>query len=142
MPPGTLRSRSLTRMATRVGLLHLGQSVLLAVSMILLRLASLAIFAIRVISPEELGLSPRELRESTLHYSGMEEIHRARLHRALHSISRSRGWIAPGSSGDGRGGGHTRNRSGTPLLLLLGILGGVRIGASRIRIRSGRGRIR
>ena len=62
MPPGTLRSRSFTRIATRVGLLHLGQSVLLAVSMILLRLASLAIFAMGRNSPEGLGLSPRELR--------------------------------------------------------------------------------
>ena len=47
MPPGTLRSRSFTRIAMRVGLLHFGQSVLLVVSMTLLRLAILAIFAMR-----------------------------------------------------------------------------------------------
>src|SRR4051794_27446481 len=42
-PPGTLRSRSFTRFTMRVGLPHLGQSVLLVVSIIFLRSAVLAI---------------------------------------------------------------------------------------------------
>src|SRR5579871_2548985 len=45
MPPGTLRSRSFTRLTMRVGLLHFGQSVLLVVSIIFLRSAVLAILA-------------------------------------------------------------------------------------------------
>ena len=47
MPPGISRSRSLTRFTTRVALPHLGQSVLLVVSMTFLRSAVFAIFAIR-----------------------------------------------------------------------------------------------
>lgn len=50
MPPGTPRSRSLTRLTMRVGLPHLGQSVLLVVSMTFLRSAVFAIFTIG--SPE------------------------------------------------------------------------------------------
>jgi len=46
MPPGTPRSRSLTRFTMRVGLPHLGQSVLLVVSITFLRSAVLAILAI------------------------------------------------------------------------------------------------
>src|SRR5215472_15486701 len=46
MPPGTLRSRSFTRFTMRVGLPHLGQSVLLDVSIIFLRSAVLATLAI------------------------------------------------------------------------------------------------
>ena len=49
MPPGVLRSRSFTRLTMRVGLPHLGQSVLLDVSMIFLRSAVLAILAIVLI---------------------------------------------------------------------------------------------
>ena len=45
-PPLTPRSRSFTRFTMRVGLPHLGQSVLLEVSMTFLRSAVLAIFAI------------------------------------------------------------------------------------------------
>src|ERR1700729_2203404 len=45
-PPGGPRSRSLTRLTMRVGLEHLGQSVLLLVSMTFLRSPVLAIFAI------------------------------------------------------------------------------------------------
>src|ERR1700745_2165857 len=42
-PPGTPRSRSFTRFTMRVGLPHLGQSVLLVVSITFLRSAVLAI---------------------------------------------------------------------------------------------------
>ena len=45
-PPGTPRSRSFTRFTIRVPLPHLGQSVLLDVSMTFLRSAVLAILAI------------------------------------------------------------------------------------------------
>src|ERR1700746_1804860 len=45
-PPGTPRSRSLTRFTMRVALPHLGQSVLLVVSITFLRSAVLAILAI------------------------------------------------------------------------------------------------
>jgi hypothetical protein len=45
IPPGVLRSRSFTRFTILVGLPHLGQSVLLVVSMIFLRSAVLAILA-------------------------------------------------------------------------------------------------
>src|SRR5579864_8182086 len=45
MPPGTPRSRSLTRLTMRVGLPHLGQSVLLVVSVTFLRTAVFAILA-------------------------------------------------------------------------------------------------
>src|SRR5436853_7938620 len=53
MPPGTLRSRSLIRFTIRVGLPHLGQSVLLDVSIIFLRSAVLAILAMIQYSPVE-----------------------------------------------------------------------------------------
>src|SRR5258707_11537684 len=46
MPRGVLRSRSFSRFTIRVGLPHLGQSVLLVVSIIFLRSAVLAILAI------------------------------------------------------------------------------------------------
>src|SRR5258708_40205111 len=49
-PPGAPRSRSLTRFAMRVGLPHLGQSVLLVVSITFLRSAVLAILAIGSLS--------------------------------------------------------------------------------------------
>src|ERR1700674_1512819 len=52
IPPGTPRSRSFTRLTMRVGLPHLGQSVLLDVSMTFLRSAVLAIFAILCVSPD------------------------------------------------------------------------------------------
>ena len=58
IPPGVLRSRSFTRFTIRVGLPHLGQSVLLVVSMIFLRSAVLAILAIIQCSPEMFG-TPR-----------------------------------------------------------------------------------
>jgi hypothetical protein len=45
-PPGTPRSRSFTRFTIRVALPHLGQSVLLEVSITFLRSAVLAILAI------------------------------------------------------------------------------------------------
>jgi|SRR5450432_2962257 hypothetical protein len=45
-PPGAPRSRSFTRLTMRVGLPHLGQSVLLVVSITFLRSAVLAILAI------------------------------------------------------------------------------------------------
>ena len=45
IPPGTLRSRSFTRFTMRVGLPHLGQSVLFDVSITFLRSAVFAIFA-------------------------------------------------------------------------------------------------
>src|SRR6201992_516036 len=50
-PPGVPRSRSLTRFTMRVGLEHLGQSVLLLVSMNFLRSPVLAIFAIMLALP-------------------------------------------------------------------------------------------
>src|SRR3981189_3156683 len=50
-PPGVPRSRSLTRLTMRVGLEHLGQSVLLLVSMTFLRSPVLAIFAIMLVLP-------------------------------------------------------------------------------------------
>src|SRR5258708_3968721 len=53
MPPGTLRSRSFTRFTMRVGFEHLGQSVLLEVSMSFLRSAVLAILAIVQYSPDQ-----------------------------------------------------------------------------------------
>src|SRR6266446_5729984 len=46
IPPPTPRSRSFTRFTMRVGLPHLGQSVLFDVSMTFLRSPVLAIFAI------------------------------------------------------------------------------------------------
>src|ERR1700758_5850304 len=46
MPPGMPRSRSFTRLTMRVGLLHLGQSVDLVVSIAFLRSPVLAILAI------------------------------------------------------------------------------------------------
>ena len=45
-PPGTPRSRSLTRLTMRVGFEHLGQSVDFVVSMTFLRSPVFAIFAI------------------------------------------------------------------------------------------------
>jgi hypothetical protein len=51
MPPGVLRSRSFIRFTIRVGLPHLGQSVLLVVSIIFLRSAVLAILAMVESSP-------------------------------------------------------------------------------------------
>jgi hypothetical protein len=45
-PPGTLRSRSFTRLTMRVGLPHFGQSVLFEVSISFLRSAVFAILAI------------------------------------------------------------------------------------------------
>src|SRR5579862_1096758 len=55
MPPGMPRSRSFTRLTMRVGLPHLGQSVLLVVSMTFLRSAVFAILAPTaiVVSPDE-----------------------------------------------------------------------------------------
>src|SRR6266496_4535370 len=47
MPPGTLRSRSFTRLTMRVGLAHLGQLVLLEVSITFLRSPVFAILAMR-----------------------------------------------------------------------------------------------
>ena len=47
IPPGTLRSRSFTRFTIRVGLPHLGQSVLFDVSITFLRSAVFAIFAMQ-----------------------------------------------------------------------------------------------
>ena len=46
IPPGTPRSRSLTRLTMRVGWPHLGQLVLLVVSITFFRSAVLATFAI------------------------------------------------------------------------------------------------
>jgi hypothetical protein len=54
MPPETPRSRSFTRLTMRVGLPHLGQSVLLVVSITFLRSAVLAILAIS--SPSFFGV--------------------------------------------------------------------------------------
>src|ERR1700744_1971497 len=54
-PPGVPRSRSLTRLTMRVGLLHLGQSVLLLVSITFLRSAVLAILAMEILSPGEIS---------------------------------------------------------------------------------------
>ena len=50
IPPETPRSRSFTRFTMRVGLPHLGQSVLLVVSMTFLRSAVLAIFICSLLS--------------------------------------------------------------------------------------------
>src|SRR5256885_15802455 len=49
MPPGVPRSRSFTRFTMRVGLPHLGQSVLFVVSIIFLRSAVFAIFAMSLL---------------------------------------------------------------------------------------------
>src|SRR5436853_6512162 len=51
MPPGMFRSRSFTRFTMRVGFPHLGQSVLLEVSIIFLRSAVLATLAMVQYSP-------------------------------------------------------------------------------------------
>src|SRR5262249_4399664 len=51
IPPPTLRSRSFTRFTIRVGFPHLGQSVLLDVSITFLRSAVLAILAMVFQSP-------------------------------------------------------------------------------------------
>ena len=55
MPPGTFRSRSFTRFTMRVGFPHLGQSVLLDVSIIFLRSAVLATLAMVQYSPVEVN---------------------------------------------------------------------------------------
>jgi len=55
-PPGMPRSRSFTRFTMRVGLLHLGQSVLLDVSITFLRSAVLAILAMETLSPQSISL--------------------------------------------------------------------------------------
>src|SRR6201982_354434 len=55
-PPGMPRSRSLTRLTMRVGLLHFGQSVLLDVSITFLRSAVLAILAMETLSPQSITL--------------------------------------------------------------------------------------
>jgi hypothetical protein len=49
MPPGVPRSRSFTRFTMRVGLPHFGQSVLFVVSIIFLRSAVFAIFAMSLL---------------------------------------------------------------------------------------------
>src|ERR1700761_9241433 len=69
------RSRSLTRLTIRVGLLHFGQSVLLDVSITFLRSAVLAILAMETLSPLQyhclclgaftLGSAPTKLRGRT-----------------------------------------------------------------------------
>jgi hypothetical protein len=69
-PPGTPRSRSLTRFTMRVGLEHLGQSVLLVVSISFLRSPVFAIFA--MIFPISFYLAIRVASSSThltSHYS-------------------------------------------------------------------------
>src|SRR5438270_3571107 len=50
MPPGVPRSRSFTRFTMRVGLPHFGQSVLFVVSIIFLRSAVFAIFAMSLLA--------------------------------------------------------------------------------------------
>jgi hypothetical protein len=55
IPPETLRSRSFTRFTIRVGLPHLGQSVLLLVSITFLRSA---VFAIFISSPDHAAAGP------------------------------------------------------------------------------------
>ena len=62
-PPGTPRSRSLTRFTMRVGLEHLGQSVLLVVSISFLRSPVFAIFA--MIFPISFYLAIRVAPSST-----------------------------------------------------------------------------
>jgi len=69
MPPGVLRSRSFTRFTMRVGLPHLGQSVLLVVSIIFLRSAVLAILAMVECSPECLWY-PRPYKSATANAAG------------------------------------------------------------------------
>ena len=60
MPPGTPRSRSLTRLTMRVGLPHLGQSVLFDVSITFLRSAVLAILAMAYLDSPKMQSLPRE----------------------------------------------------------------------------------
>jgi hypothetical protein len=63
IPPGMLRSRSLTRFAILVGLPHLGQAVLFDVSMIFLRSAVFAIFAtVGLLTKLPVGAGPRDLK--------------------------------------------------------------------------------
>ena len=57
-PPGTPRSRSFTRFTMRVGLLHLGQSVLLDVSITFWRSAVFATFAIMFLRDADMFASP------------------------------------------------------------------------------------
>src|SRR6185369_4234553 len=64
-PPGILRSRSFTRFTIRVGLPHLGQSVLFVVSITFLRSAVLAIFAGMVLLQFR-GTNPASSPESRL----------------------------------------------------------------------------
>src|SRR5580700_11261173 len=60
IPPGMLRSRSFTRFTMRVGLPHLGQLVLLDVSITFLRSAVFAILAIiYLLTPSPGGNLPR-----------------------------------------------------------------------------------
>ena len=56
MPPETPRSRSFTRFTMRVDLPHLGQSVLLVVSITFIRSAVLAILAIKFSQDLGVGL--------------------------------------------------------------------------------------
>src|SRR5580698_7728366 len=72
MPPGTPRSRSFTRFTMRVVLPHLGQSVLLVVSMTFLRSAVFAIFP-----PTAMLISPdlsKFLRSTIRFVAGADEI--------------------------------------------------------------------
>src|ERR1039457_5418857 len=71
MPPGMFFSRSFTRLTTRVGLPHLGQSVLLVVSMTFFRSAVFAIFAI-LFSSNVTRFARRRLRCRCLLLAGVK----------------------------------------------------------------------
>ena len=75
-PPGTPRSRSLTRFTIRVGLPHFGQSVLFEVSITFLRSAVLAILAIKISSYLS-ALSAAAANSFAIGAAGSENIARA-----------------------------------------------------------------
>lgn len=95
-PPGTPRSRSLTRFTMRVGLEHLGQSVLLVVSISFLRSPVFAIFA--MLFPISFYLAIRAAA-SFPHFIS----HPADEKRPIRSNSRSCRILGPETSQSGRG---------------------------------------
>src|SRR5689334_6768026 len=115
MPPGMSRSRSFTRFTMRVGLPHLGQSVLLVVSMTFLRSAVFAIFAIALslvccrCLPQygaEFGSRKHNVKAGT-GWHGQREMHTSQAH-VLESLCSG----VPHSAFFGRGGFRTASTAG------------------------------
>ncbi len=98
-PPGTPRSRSLTRFTIRVGLEHLGQSVLLVVSISFLRSPVFAIFAI--VFPISFCLAVRFA--AFLRPLDLAPFAAAGLARAIPEQSRMNGKFGPETSRSSRG---------------------------------------